>query len=74
MAASSLELNPCEQLWDIVKDEIANKVFPTISNLRAGMRATLRRYWENASDFFRLIGRHWMQDRLNASLKIRLSV
>ena len=70
----SPELNPCEQLWDIVKDEIANKVFPTISNLRAGMRTTLRRYWENASDVFRLIGRQWMQDQLNSSLKIRLSV
>lgn len=28
----SPELNPCEHLWDIVKDEIANKVFPTTSN------------------------------------------
>jgi len=70
----SPELNPCEQLWDIVKDDIANRVFATITDLRAGMQATLQRYWENTSDVLRLIGRQWMQDQVNASLKIRLSV
>ena len=28
------ELNPCEQLWDILKDDIANQVFPSIRKLR----------------------------------------
>jgi transposase len=67
------ELNPCEQLWDILKDDIANQVFPRIAQLRAGMRATLRRYWENASLVLRLIGRPWMQVQLNASLKTQQS-
>lgn len=69
----SPELNPCEQLWDILKDDIANRVFPTIRELRAGMRATLRRYWENASDVLRLIGRPWIQVQLNASKKTQVS-
>ncbi|MEO5912965.1 MAG: transposase [Luteolibacter sp.] len=30
----SPELNPCEQLWDIVKDDIGNRVFETIEALR----------------------------------------
>lgn len=29
----SPELNPCEQLWDIIKDEIGNRVFATIGEL-----------------------------------------
>ena len=30
----SPELNPCEQLWDIVKDDIGNRLFQTIEELR----------------------------------------
>ena len=70
----SPELNPCEQFWDILKDDIANQVFPTISKLRTAMRATLQRYWKNAPDVLRLIGRQWMQAQVNASLKMHLSV
>ena len=70
----SPELNPCEQLWDILKDDIANRVFPNISELRTGMRASLQRYWENASDVLRLIGRRWMLAQVNASPKIQRSV
>lgn len=65
----SPELNPCEQFWDILKDDISNRVFPTISRLRAGMKATLRRYWQDAAAVLRLIGRPWMQAEVNASLK-----
>jgi transposase len=67
------ELNPCEQLWDILRDDIANKVFERIPRLRAGMRATLQRYWENAPDVLRLIGRGWMRLELNASHKTIVS-
>ena len=69
----SPELNPCEQLLDILKDDLANRDFPTISLLRNGMRSTLRRYWENTSDVLSLIGRDWMQLQLNASHKTHLS-
>ena len=66
---SSPELNPCEQLWDILKDDLANRVFPTITPLRTGMRATLRRDWENTAAVLSPIGRAWMQVQLNASQK-----
>ncbi|MEO6789103.1 MAG: transposase [Chthoniobacteraceae bacterium] len=67
------ELNPCEQLWDILKDDIANQVFPSIQKLRAGMKDTLRRYWKSASTVPSLIGRDWFTAQLNASPKSQLS-
>ena len=63
------ELNPCEQLWDILKDDIANQVFPSIQKLRAGMKDTLRRFWESARTVPSLIGREWFTAQLNASPK-----
>lgn len=67
------ELNPCEQLWDIIKDELANRVYPSVAKLRAAMKATLRRYWEDPEIVRRLIGRPWLQVQLNASRKIQVS-
>jgi transposase len=67
------ELNPCEQLWDILKDDLANQIFPNIQKLRAGMKATLRRYWESTSTVLRLIGRPWFTVQLNASPKSQMS-
>jgi transposase len=67
------ELNPCEQLWDILKDDLANQIFPNIQKLRAGMKATLRRYWENATAVLSLIGRAWFSVQLNASPKSHMS-
>jgi transposase len=47
----SPEFNPCEQLWDIVKDDIGNRVYGTIETieaLREAMLPTLQRYWDDA--------------------------
>ena len=70
----SPELNPCEQLWDIVKDATANRVHATITALRRAMRATLRRYWEDAASVLRLIGRDWFLAEVNATRKSQMSV
>ena len=70
----SPELNPCEQLWDVLRDAIANRVFATITKLRTGMRPTLRRYWENAKDVLRLIGRQWMSAQVNSLHKMQVSL
>jgi transposase len=67
------ELNPCEQLWDLVKDELANRIYATITTLRAAMQATLRRFWDDPGAVLRLIGRDWLQVQLNASHAIHLS-
>jgi transposase len=69
----SPELNPCEQMWDIVKDDICNQVFANVAALRDRMRDTLQRYWEDAQCVLRLIGRDWLMVQLNATRKSRLS-
>ncbi len=53
----SPEVNPCEQLWDIIKDDIANRIYATVATLRAGMKATLRRFWDDPGTVLSLIGR-----------------
>lgn len=70
----SPELNPCEQMWDIVKDETCNQVFATVAALRDRMRDTLQHYWEDTQSVLRLIGRDWFLVQLNATRKIHLSV
>jgi transposase len=69
----SPELNPCEQMWDIVKDGTCNQVFATVAALRDRMRDTLQRYWEDAQSVLRLIGRDWLMVQLNATRKTLLS-
>lgn len=69
----SPELNPCEQLWDLVKDEIANRVFATVPRLRTGMKAVLQRFWEDPKAVLSLIGRPWLLAQANASHRFHLS-
>jgi transposase len=70
----SPELNPCEQMWDVVKDDTSNQVFENVGALRARMRATLQRYWEDTKSVLRLIGRDWLLVQLNATPKSVLSL
>ena len=64
---SSPELNACEQLWDILKDDLANRVHESITKLRAAMKPTLQRYWDEPAAVLSLIGRPWIHVQLNAS-------
>lgn len=66
----SPELNPCEQLWDLIKDELGNRVFETIEQLREATTPILKSWWEDKERVLSLVGRPWMQDQANASLKI----
>lgn len=65
----SPELNPCEQMWDIVKDDTCNQVFANVTALRDRMRDTLQRYWEDATSVIHFIGRDWLTVQLNATPK-----
>jgi transposase len=66
----SPELNPCEQLWDLVKDRIGNRVFETIKELREAMEPVLAEWWTDPQRVLSLIGRPWLHDQANASSKI----
>lgn len=70
----SPELNPCEQMWDVIKDDTCNQVHRTVTALRERIGVTLRRYWEDAESILRLIGRDWFLVQLNASRKTPVSV
>jgi transposase len=67
------ELNPCEQLWDLLKDDIANRVYASVARLRAAMKAPMQRYWDDPKAVLSLIGREWLQVQLNASHKTQVS-
>ena len=64
------ELNPCEQLWDVLKDETANHVHRTIEALRDALLPGLKRYWEDATRVISLIGRPWLRDQANTSYPV----
>ena len=68
----SPELNPCEQLWDILKDTegFANGLFDSIDKLREALLPGLRRFWEDAGKVLSLVGRPWLHSQANASAKI----
>jgi len=68
----SPELNPCEQLWDVLKDTegFANGLFDSIANLRKALRPGLQRFWDDAQAVLSLIGRPWLQSQANATVKI----
>lgn len=61
------ELNPCEQLWDLLKDETANRVHRTIEALRDALLPALKRFWDDAGKVISLIGRPWLRTQANAS-------
>ena len=69
----SPELNPCEQLWDLIKDEIGNRIFETVEALREAMLPALERWWSDADAVLQLIGRSWLLDQANASHQIQKS-
>ena len=64
------ELNPCEQLWDVLKDETANHKHPTIEALRDALLPGLRRFWEDATKVISLVGRPWLRDQANTSCPV----
>lgn len=70
----SPELNPCEQFWDLLKDDVCNQVYKNVRALRRAMKTTLRRFWDEAASVLRLIGRDWLQVQLNAINKTQQSV
>lgn len=65
----SPELNPCEQLWDVLKDTegFANGLFKSIKKLREALLPGLRRFWEDSVRVLSLVGRPWLHDQANAS-------
>ena len=54
-----------EFLFQLTDDD--NRIHASVTKLRAGMRATLKRFWEDTRAVLSLIGRQWLHVELNAS-------
>ena len=67
----SPELNPIEKLWDIIKDDLCNRLFDTIEELEAELAILLKPFWEKARKVKSLIGDGWLLGEVNA---IRLRI
>ncbi len=68
----SPELNPCEQLWDVLKgtEGFSNALFESMENFRKALWSGLQRFWDDAQVVLSLIGRPWLQSQANATAKI----
>ena len=54
------ELNPMENLWDIVKREVANTVFPTLSDIEAKIESVLSPFWQSVQRVFAFLPDNWL--------------
>jgi hypothetical protein len=66
------ELNPCERLWDMIRDSegFANGLFKSITGMRLALLPGLCRFWEDLVAGLSLIGRPWLHDQANIIVRI----
>ena len=53
----SPELNPIEKLWDLIQDQTANKLWPTIERLDTVVGLHLKDWWEAPDKVISLFGK-----------------
>ena len=63
----SPELNPIESLWDVVKDQICNRVYATLDAIEEHITEALRPYWEEPAYARSLVGDGWLHAQANAT-------
>ena len=61
---------PCEQAWDMIKDEVSNHCYGSIDKLRDALLPRLKRFWDDAAVVLRLVGCTWLQDQANVSYPV----
>lgn len=62
----SPELNPVENLWDLLRDEVCNQAFDTLDNLQTRLTAALQSYRNQSTKVTSLI-HGWIKRTVNAS-------
>ena len=65
----SPELNPIERLWDMIQDQTANKLWPSIKRLEEVVATHLKDWWEDTEKVLSLVGGGWQHIQANASAK-----
>lgn len=63
----SPELNPVEVIGDVIKDRIANTLWPTLESLEEALGEELRPIYESAERVRRLVSHPWLIDQVNAT-------
>jgi hypothetical protein len=63
----SPERNPCEQAWDVIKDEVSNHCHRSINKLRDALLPGLKRFRDDTDAVLRLVGLPWLRDPANVS-------
>ena len=66
----SPELNPVEKLGDLVKDEVCNRLYPSLRKLEDRIIAALRPWRSDPAKVAQLIGSGWLLDGLNSGAQI----
>jgi transposase len=65
--AYSPELNPVERLWDVIKDDLCNRVYRGIQALEAAACQALQPFIRDAARVRSLVGDGWLHTQANAS-------
>jgi transposase len=52
----SPEFNPTEKLWDIMKDDLCNRLFDNLEQLEAAIHVSLQPFYDQASRVIQLLG------------------
>lgn len=66
----SPELNPVEKLGDLVKDQVCNRLYPSLRKLEDRIIGALRPWRTDGTKVAGLIGQGWLLDGLNAGAPI----
>ena len=64
----SPELNPVEKLGDVVKDQVCNRIYPSLRRLEDHILAALQPWRADATRVATLIGHGWLLDGLNTGV------
>jgi len=63
----SPDLNPIEKLWDLIQDQICNRLFDSVEKLEAEVASHLEGWWTNAKRVLSLVGQGWQHHQANSS-------
>jgi len=70
----SPELNPVEVIGEVIKDRIANTLWPTLEALEEALGEELRPIYESAERVRRLVSHPWLVDQLNATAPLNSAI